>query len=420
MKTQQTNVLVTDVLVIGAGPSGTVAASMVHKLGWKVQVVEKQQFPRFVIGESLLPRCMEHLEAAGFMDALKAENFQVKTGARFLRGDEVCEFDFSEQFSEGWKWTWQVPRADFDWILAKEAEKMGIPIHYKTGVIDVEFDGTDSLTTVEDNEGNKHQIKAKFIIDSSGWGRVIPRLLDLVEPSDMPPRCAMFAHVKDSKRPEGEAGEKITFVIHRRDIWIWIIPFSNGNTSIGLVGNPAFFDDFSGEPEDQFRQMLASEPHTKDRFEGVEIQFKPHKMTQFAASVKQLHGPGFVLTGNSAEFLDPVFSSGVTFATESGLLAAKLAGKFLAGETVDWEADYSAHMEHGIETFRSYVNSWYDGTLQDIFFATQTTTQINDRIRKQICSVLAGYVWDKSNPYVKRHKTAISTLQKVIQMRMNP
>ena len=414
MKTEKT-----DVLVIGAGPSGTVAASMVHQLGWKVKVVEKQKFPRFVIGESLLPRCMEHLDEAGFLEALKLEKFQVKTGARFLRGEEVCEFNFAEQFSDGWTWTWQVPRADFDWILAQEAEKMGIPIDFLSTVKAVDFEGTQSLTTVEDNEGNTKQIEAKFIIDSSGWGRVLPRMLGLIESSDMPPRGAMFSHVIDSRRPTGEEGEKITFVIHKKDLWIWIIPFSNGKTSLGFVGDPAFFEEFSGTPEERFRAMLASEAHTKNRFEGVELVFPPHQMTQFAAAVKQLHGPGYVLTGNSAEFLDPVFSSGVTFATESGLLAAKLAAKWLSGEKVDWDREFAAHMDQGINTFRSYVKHWYDGSLQDVFFSTQATTQVNDRIRKQICSVLAGYVWDTQNPYVKRHQTAISTLQKVISMRAN-
>src|SRR6188472_1801923 len=103
MKTEQV-----DVLVIGAGPSGTVAASIVNKSGFKVKIVEKLKFPRFVIGESLLPRCMVPLEEAGFLDAIKAKGFQQKFGAKFVKNDLVCDFDFSNQFTEGWTWTWQV------------------------------------------------------------------------------------------------------------------------------------------------------------------------------------------------------------------------------------------------------------------------------------------------------------------------
>ena len=103
-----------DVLVIGAGPSGTVAASILHQAGLSVQMVEKMVFPRFVVGESLQPRCMEALEEAKFLDAVKAKHFQQKDGAKFVYGDKVCDFNFSQQFTPGWRWTWQVPRSEFD------------------------------------------------------------------------------------------------------------------------------------------------------------------------------------------------------------------------------------------------------------------------------------------------------------------
>src|SRR5690606_13886366 len=113
----------TDVLVIGAGPSGTVAASIIQQQGYRVTIVEKMQFPRFVIGESLLPRCMEALEKAGFLEAIKAKQFQQKDGAKFVMGDEICDFNFSQQYTNGWKWTWQVPRAEFDKVLADACEQ---------------------------------------------------------------------------------------------------------------------------------------------------------------------------------------------------------------------------------------------------------------------------------------------------------
>jgi len=123
MKTEQV-----DVLVIGAGPAGTVAASIVNKAGYKVKIVEKMKFPRFVIGESLLPRCMEALEEAGFLDAVKAKGFQDKSGAKFVKNGVVCDYSFSDQFTKGWTWTWQVPRAEFDKTLADTVEQMGVPV----------------------------------------------------------------------------------------------------------------------------------------------------------------------------------------------------------------------------------------------------------------------------------------------------
>src|SRR3982751_41479 len=189
-----------DVLVIGAGPAGTVAASIINKAGFSVKIVEKQRFPRFVIGESLLPRCMEALEEAGFLDAVKEKGFQEKSGAKFVKNGKICDYLFADQFTPGWNWTWQVPRAEFDRTLADTVEKMCVPINYETTVTAIEFNGSDSVTTVEDKEGNKAQIAARFIVDGSGYGRVIPRLFNLDKPSTQPPRKALFVHTNDVKR----------------------------------------------------------------------------------------------------------------------------------------------------------------------------------------------------------------------------
>src|SRR5450631_3053691 len=231
----------TDVLVIGAGPAGTVAASSVNKAGFKVRIVEKMKFPRFVIGESLLPRCMEALEEAGFLDAVKEKKFQEKGGAKFVKNGKTCDYQFADQFTKGWEWTWQVPRADFDKTLADAVEKMGVPINYETTVTAIEFQGSDSITTVVDKNGNQSQIKARFIIDGSGYGRVIPKLFNMDKPSNLPPRKALFAHAVDLKRVLAEEPNRITIVVHKPGVWIWIIPFSSGVTSLGFVGDPDFF-----------------------------------------------------------------------------------------------------------------------------------------------------------------------------------
>ncbi|HWZ22919.1 MAG TPA: NAD(P)/FAD-dependent oxidoreductase [Cytophagaceae bacterium] len=401
-----------DVLVIGAGPAGTVAASLVNKSGFSCKIVEKQKFPRFVIGESLLPRCMEHLDEAGFLDAVKAHGFQEKFGAKFVRGNEICDFNFSDQFSKGWNWTWQVQRGNFDQILAETVAKQGVPVEYETGVTDIKFFGTDSVTTVEDAHGNKKEIEAKFIIDASGYGRVIPRMFDLDKPSNFDPRKTLFTHIKDVNRPEGVDGNRITVVIHEVRTWIWVIPFSTGLTSVGFVGDPSFFDKFEGTPEEKLRKIIASEPTIAERLKGCEFVFEPRTIEGYAISAKKLYGDGFVLTGNSTEFLDPVFSSGVTFAMESGSKAGKLVSKFLKGEEVNWEKDFVEHMMQGINTFRTYVASWYNGDLQDIFFAPNA----DPVYKKQICSVLAGYVWDLENPFVRKHERAVKSLAEVVRL----
>lgn len=401
-----------DVLVIGAGPSGTVAASILKNSGLDVCIVEKQVFPRFVIGESLLPRCMDNLERAGLLESVKEGDFQRKFGAKFVRDNVICDFDFSNQYSQGWSWTWQVKRADFDHLLAKETEKKGVPIDYDAAVTAVKFhsDGS-SETKVEKGNGQAYTVKAKYIVDSSGYGRVLPRLLDLDLPSNFPMRMSFFCHLQDDKRPQGYDGNRITIVVYTQDVWMWVIPFSDGTTSVGLVGNPEIIEKFDGTLEEQYAQWLQEVPWIKGRFTIDDRKFEPRKIMGYSSTVKQFYGKGYVLTGNSTEFLDPVFSSGVTLATESGAVAAELIAKELKGEKVNWEQEYSEYIKRGVDVFRTFVSTWYDGTLQKILFAPNQ----NPELKSQICSVLAGYVWDESNPFVTKHERAVKALANVIK-----
>ena len=400
-----------DVLVIGAGPAGSIAASMIHCAGLKVRVVEKEKFPRFVIGESLLPRCMEVLEDAGFLDAVKSKNFQEKFGAKFLKGDEVSDFNFTEQYSKGWTWTWQVPRADFDKTLADELQRKGVTIDFETTVTAIEFfDDESSVTSIVRKDGTTEKIKAKFIVDASGYGRVIPRLFNLDKPSNLDPRKAVFAHVQDKHRMNFDEPNRIIVVIYAPGVWVWIIPFSSGVTSVGFVGSFDFFSSVQGDLDQQFTTLINNHPYLKKRFGDVEWVFNPRKLEAWSATTDKFYGKGYVLTGNVTEFLDPIFSSGVMFATVSSHLASKLVVKKLQGEKVNWDDDYTKVIQQGVDTFRTYVMSWYDGTLEKIFFAKNPDPQI----KRQICSVLAGYVWDQSNPYVRDHQSALKRLVKLI------
>lgn len=402
-----------DVLVIGAGPSGCVSSAYLQQNNIKVKVVEKSKFPRFVIGESLIPRVMDHFEEVGLFPALNEMGFEKKWGARFLRGEEVCLFDFSKKFGEGWDWTWQVPRADFDHVLAKEIVKKGVDLEFESEVLDVEFNGSDSITTVKNADGEKKEIHAKFIIDSSGYGRVLPRLLDLEKPSKLEPHSSIFTHVKDIHREEGQEGTLISFDILDREVWLWVIPFSNGNTSLGIVGPTEFIENLSkqGDHVEAMRKAISLSDYYVKRFGDVEFLFEPVKLKNYSCAVKKLYGDGFALTGNAAEFLDPVFSSGMAFATESGLLAAKLITKQLKGEKVDWETDYSQYILEGVNVFSTYVKEWYTGNLQKLFFHRPE----NLEIKEKICAVLAGYVWNKKNPFVKKHDRAVVGLANLIE-----
>jgi len=406
---------IVNVLIIGAGPSGIVSACYLQKRSINVKVVEKATFPRFSIGESLIPQCMDNLEEAGLLEAIEEAGFQKKFGARFLKGSQVGEFDFSQKYGKGWDWTWQVPRADFDIFLAEEAHRQGVEILFGEEVINVEFEGNTSVTTIKNNNGVIGQITADFIIDASGFGRVLAKQLKLEAEPQIAAHSSIFTHIKETDRPKGKEGELITFEVLSTKAWFWYFPFSNGNSSLGFVAPNEWFDQFSKDNTRGFQEMLKKLDNYKGRFDETPFLFEPIKMENLSKNVTRLYGDGFVLTGNSAEFLDPVFSSGVAFATTSGLLAAKLALKQLDHQKVDWQREYVDYIQKGVNVFSTYVKEWYSGNLQKIIFHPNP----NPVIKAQICAVLAGYVWDESNPFVKKHERIVKNVAGLIEMEEN-
>lgn len=401
-----------DVLIIGAGPSGTVAAAYLAQKGLNVQVVEKANFPRFSVGESLIPRCMDNFEEAGLLDCLKEQNYQVKSGARFIKDDLIGEFEFSEKFGEGWDWTWQVPRADFDMVLAQECIRKGVKISFETEVVQVEFPEKERPRVIIRKRNRRiTEIEADFIIDASGFGRVLAKQLHLEAEPDVPNHSSLFTHVKDIRRPEGYEGTRITFDILERDAWFWYIPFSNGNTSIGFVGPNKWLEQFGTTTSEKMKALLERTKKYKPQFKDLPFLFEPILVKNTAKNATKLFGKNYVLTGNSAKFLDPIFSSGISFGTESGLLAAKLVIKELNGNTVNWQKEYVDHMNFGVEVFSSYVREWYTGNLQELILHPNP----NPEIKEQVCSVLAGYVWNKKNPFVRKHDRIIAQVAELIR-----
>jgi len=397
-----------DVLVIGAGPAGCSAAALIRKAGFSVVVVEKESFPRFVIGESLLPRCMDLLDEAGLLQAVQERGYLVKTGAVFLQEERVSHFSFADQFSSGWEYTWQVPRDDFDLTLARAVEAMGVKIHWQQKVTDVAFSDTGAVATLRGQAGETDQIEAGFVLDASGYGRVLAGVLDLETPPALLERHALFTQVTGDIRPEGDAEGHIWICMLPEEAWLWVIPFSNGRTSVGAVARPEFFDRFEGNTEEKLRAIIATESNAFKRLGKTDFAFKPRVIHGYSAAVTRLYGEHYALVGNASEFLDPVFSSGVTLALESASLAANTLIRQLRGETVDWQSDYADPLMAGVDTFRVYVDAWYNNKLPTIFFNSKQAPTL----RKQICSVLAGYVWDEDNACVTQPERAIENLYK--------
>lgn len=400
-----------DVIVIGAGPSGAIASALLNQRGWKVLVLEGQRFPRFSIGESLLAHCLDFVEEAGMMPAVEQAGFQYKNGAAFVRGDEYGDFNFGDKFTKGRNSTYQVQRAAFDKVLADEAEKQGVEIRYETRVTAVDNSGALPRVRAVDVSGKEYEVEGKFVLDASGFGRVLPKLLDLETPSTFPVRNAVFTHVVDGAAPDAFDRNKIQVIVHpqHRDVWYWLIPFPNGRCSLGCVARKEFFASYPSALDERLKKLASEEPFLTRVLANATWDTPARELSGYAANVKSMHGKGFALLGNAAEFLDPVFSSGVTIAMRSASVAARLLDRQLRGAAVDWTAEFEIPVRKGVDTFRAYVRAWYDGRFQDIMFAkTQPPS-----IRAMICSILAGYAWDESNPFVAEPERRLDMVAKL-------
>lgn len=388
-----------DVVVIGAGPSGAVASALLNKKGYRVLVLEKEHFPRFSIGESLLPQSMEFLTEADMLTAVKDAAFQFKNGAAFSCGDKYETFDFREKFSEGMGTTFQVQRDKFDKLLADEAQKQGVDIHYGQMVTAFDSDADKAVLTVQDEAGDVYKVSAKFALDASGFGRVLPRLLSLDQPSALASRTSLFTHIQDNISNEQFDRNKILITVHpeHHDIWYWLIPFSNARSSVGVVAPQAFLEALTGDAEAKLRTLISQADWLETVLCDAEYDSRIGMIEGYSCDVKRLYGDGFALLGNAGEFLDPVFSSGVTIALKSASLAAGVVDRQLAGKQPDWENEFAKPLKQGVNTFREFVEGWYDGRLQGVIFSSGKG---ND-VKRMISSILAGYAWDVENPYVK-------------------
>ncbi|WP_448091667.1 NAD(P)/FAD-dependent oxidoreductase [Pseudomonas lini] len=390
------------VLVIGAGPSGAIAAALLKRKGHDVLMIERQHFPRFSIGESLLSHCLDFVEEAGMLEAVNAAGFQRKNGAAFAWGDQYSAFDFGDTFTNGKPTTFQVQRADFDKLLADQAELQGVDVRYGEAIVSADFSLPKPQLDVLREDGSQYRVEADFVLDASGYGRVLPRLLDLEAPSNFPVRQAVFTHVEDCIDSPAFDREKILITTHptQRDIWFWTIPFSNGRCSVGVVAAAEHFEGRTENLDDCLRGFIAETPSLAGVLNNAVWDTPARTIGGYSANVKTLHGPGFALLGNAAEFLDPVFSSGVTIAMRSASMAAGVLHRQLQGESVDWQTEFAEPLKRGVNTFRCYVEGWYAGTFQDVIFYQGGTAEI----RRMISSILAGYAWDERNPFVSEPK----------------
>lgn len=400
-----------DVVVIGAGPSGATASAMLANKGYQVLALERETFPRFSIGESLLPYSMAVLAEAGLLNAVENAGFQIKDGAAFYFDEKHGAFNFSEKTSSGPGTAFQVQRAQFDELLANEAARKGADIRFGHQVNEVLPGATTVRVCYSDSDGDERAVNARFLLDASGFGRVLPRLLNLEKRSELSDRVSLFTHVSGNLTHPAFDHRKILIAVHPKykGIWYWVIPFSDGTSSIGVVGSSDHFASPTESDDETLRRLISEVPYLATLLDDSTYKLPVRKLRGYSSSVTSLVGPNYALLGNAGEFLDPVFSSGVTIALKSASLAAGLVDRQLQGGAVDWVQEYEVPLRKGVDVFRVFVNAWYDLRLQHIIFHPRQSADV----KAMICSILAGYAWDADNPYVVACERRINVLAEI-------
>ena len=379
------------VIIIGGGPAGSVAASRLAQRGINALVLEREKFPRFHIGESLLPNGNHVLKAIGVWDKIAAAGFMEKRGAQFTLADRsrTVRNVFAQGWIPGLEMTYQVERARFDEILLRHAQSLGAQVCEETSVTGVERH--DQLWRISaDHHGQAIALTADWVIDASGRHSVMGRAMKLEKsPLPYPGRMAVFNHFEHMQRDPGDSAGDI-IIMRLDDAWFWAIPISPTVTSVGLVLQKNTKREKGESWESLFWRKVSQSSFFSAALAPATALGEYRIDSDYSFSYNVFGQENCLLTGDAASFIDPVFSSGVYLALESGLLAADTIADALATPAAAVSAtlykNYTQHMKTQIGYMRQLIDIYYDDDACEVFMSPRPLLQLPQAIN----SVLAG------------------------------
>lgn len=360
----------TDVIVIGGGPAGTTASTLIAQQGHQVRLFEREHFPRFHIGESLIPDTYFVLERLNMLPKLKGSHFVKKYSVQFIteHGRLSEPFYFIDNKNHESSQTWQVYRQEFDQLMLDNAREHGVQVEEGVHVVGVLWEGERAVgVRIKREDGSQQEIRSKVVVDASGQSSVIMDRLNLREWDPLLKKAALWTYWEGAQRDTGrDEGATLVIQVQGKNGWFWYIPLANNNmVSVGVVASFEYL--FKNRPGKSHEEIYFEEvnrcPGLKPRLANARRcdQFRAAK--EYSYKSKKAAGDGWVMIGDAYGFLDPLYSSGVLLALKSGSLAADAINEGLAkadtsgAQLGKWEPGFA----QGMERMRRLVCAYYDG-----------------------------------------------------------
>jgi flavin-dependent dehydrogenase len=364
-----------DVAIIGGGPAGSSAGTLLAQAGRSVVIFEKEKFPRFRVGESMLPTSLNTLERMGVVPKINAGGFLIKHGGEIVSAcGKRVRFYFRNGLNAKRATAYQVLRSEFDKILLDHAAESGCDVREQTPIGSFEIDGEG--VTLHPGDG-KDSVRSRYVIDCSGRNCLIGTRYKLRQPFPNLRKFSVFAYYDDVTQHEGPDGT-LTRMVRAKDAWFWMIPLQGGTTSIGVVMDADKFRELNKTPEEALADCIAEQPMVNEWMGSAKRVTRVYATGDFSYRNSKLAGDRWLLAGDAAGFVDPVFSSGVYLALLSGELAADALNQVLDQTQTRPKAFryYEKRIGRVLNVYLRWASAWYTQEFMEVFLYPKEILEI--------------------------------------------
>jgi flavin-dependent dehydrogenase len=384
-----------DVLIVGGGPAGSTAAALLAKRGYSVVLAEKDKHPRFHIGESLLPMNLPLLEKLGVKDDVERIGV-FKPGAQFVSSTDGRSsfFQFEKAMDKTFGYAYQVKRAEFDFILLKNAAAAGAKIMEQCRVTSVDFpEGGGIVAKGQVTHGSEAIWRAKFLVDASGRDTLLAKQFGIKRRNRDHNTAALYSHFANAKRLEGDKEGFITVFFFDHG-WFWFIPLTNGTTSVGAVCHPSYLRTRKGDLSNFFQQTIALSPQLSERLRTAEMIMTPIGTGNYVYRADRMGGDRYIMLGDAFSFVDPMFSTGVYMAMTSAFIGADVIETCLREPQKAAQAmrKFEITMRRGVDTFCWFIYRITTPALRDLFLGPKNYFHMEEAV----LALLAGDVFRRT------------------------